>query len=146
MNETMKNLTGFPVQVKVPIDKDEMGGNSHVKNIYYVRYFERARIQYLQKIGLHDLKTEKGIGEIIAKSICNYRKPLVYPDQIIVGAKVKSMGKSSFVMEYIIVSEKIGVSATGEEVIVIYDYNHSRKAELPLVIEEAIEKIESNFD
>ena len=52
------------------------------------------------------------------------------------------MGKSSFVAEYIIVSEKLGVAATGEEVIVIFDYNNSKKTELPLVIKEAIDKIE----
>jgi len=137
------DLTDFPVRVKIPISEGEMGTSGHVKNIYYVRYFERARIQYLLMIGINDLQTKTGIGVILAQTICKYLKPLAYPDQIIVGAKVKSMGKSSFVMEYIIVSEKIGVSATGEEVIVIYDYNDSKKAELPLVIKAAIEKIDS---
>lgn len=136
------DLTDFPVQVKMPIAEGEMGASGHVKNIYYVRYFECARIQYLHMIGLNDLKSKTGIGTILAQTVCKYLKPLAYPDQIIVGAKVKSIGKSSFVMEYIIVSEKIGVSASGEEVIVIYDYNNSKKAELPLVIKEAIEKID----
>lgn len=138
----MPDLVDYPIQVKMPIAIGEMGGYSHVKNIYYVRYFECARIQYLQEIGLNDLKSKTGIGEIVAQTTCKYLKSLTYPDQIIVGAKVKSMGKSSFVMEYIIVSEKIGVSTTGEEVIVIYDYNNLEKAELPLVTKEAIEKIE----
>lgn len=139
----MKNLTDFPVQVKIPIARDEMGGYSHVKNVVYVRYFECVRIKYLKEIGLNDLKSKTGMYIILAQTICNYLKPLAYPDQITVGAKVKSMGKSSFVMEYIIVSEKIGVAATGEEVIVLYDYNNSKKAELPRVIKEAIEKIEA---
>lgn len=136
------DLTDFPVQVKMPIKEGEMGPSGHVKNIYYVRYFESARNQYLQEIGLYDLMSKTGIGTILAQTVCKYLKPLAYPDQIIVGAKVKSMGKSSFVMEYIIVSEKMGVSATGEEVIVIYDYNILKKSELPGVIKEAIEKIE----
>ena len=139
----MKNLTDFPVQVKIPIAREEMGNFSHVKNIFYVRYFECVRIEYLKEIGLNDLKCKTGIYVIVAQTICNYLKPLVYPDQITVGAKVKSMGKSSFVLEYIIESEKIGVAATGEEVIVLYDYNNSKKAELPKVIKEAIEKIEA---
>ena len=45
-------------------------------------------------------------------------------------------------MEHIIVSEKVGVAATGEGVIVIYDYNNSEKAELPLVIKKAIDQTE----
>jgi len=142
MGEAEKTLTNYPIQVKISINEEEMGGNSHVKNIYYVRYFESARVHYLQTIGLHELKSKTRIGEILAQSICNYRKPLVYPDQITVGAKVKSVGRSSLVMEYIIVSDKIGVAATGEEIIVIYDYHHSRKTELPLIIRETIEKLE----
>jgi len=136
------DLTSFPVQVKLPITEGEMGTSGHVKNIYYVRYFECVREQYLHMIGIKDLMSRTGIGTILAQSVCNYLKPLAYPDQITVGAKVKSIGKSSFVLEYIIVSEKIGVSASGEEVIVIYDYNNSKKAELPLGIKEAIEKID----
>ena len=136
------DLTDFPAQVEMPISEDEMGDSGHVKNIYYVRYFERARLQYLQMLGHNDMKSKTGIGIILAQTICKYLKPLAYPDQIIVGAKVKSMGTSSFVMEYIIVSEKLGVAAIGEEVIVIYDYNNSKKTEIPLVIKAAIEKIE----
>lgn len=136
------DLTGFPVQVKIPITEGEMGTSGHVKNIYYIRYFECAREQYLHKIGLYDLKSNSDIGTILAQSVCKYLKPLAYPDQITVGAKVKSIGKSSFVLEYLIVSEKIGVSASGEEVVVIYDYNSSKKTELPLGIKEAIEKFD----
>ena len=136
------DLKDFSIQVKIPISESEMGSFDHVKNIYYVQYFECARNQYVQMIGLDDLLSKTRIGTILAQTVCKYLKPLAYPDQIIVGAKVKSMGKSSFVLEYIIVSEKLGVAATGEEVIVIFDYNNSKKTELPLVIKEAINKIE----
>lgn len=134
------DLKDFPIQVKILISEREMGAFGHVKNIYYVQYFECARNQYVQMIGLDDLLAKQGIGTILAQTICKYLKPLAYPDQIIVGAKVKSMGKSSFVMEYVIVSEKLGVAATGEEVIVIFDYNNLKKTELPLVIIEAINR------
>ncbi len=139
----MLNLTDFPVHVKIPLAWGEMDAFGHINNIYYLRYFESARIQYFQEIGMNDLKSETGIGPILAQTICKYLKPLTYPDQIIVGARVKSIGQSSFVMEYIIVSEKMGVSAAGEGVIVVYDYHHSKKAELPLLTKEAIEKIEN---
>ncbi|HBV87953.1 MAG TPA: acyl-CoA thioesterase [Desulfosporosinus sp.] len=135
-------LTDYPVQVSRSIAESEMGDAGHVKNTYFVRYFECARIQYLQRIGLNVLMTKTGIGVIVAQTICKYLKPLVYPDHITVGAKVKSTGKSSFVLEYSIVSVKNGLSATGEEVIVIYDYNNAKKTYLPLVIKEEIERIE----
>lgn len=140
------DLREFPVQVTISIAENEMAASGHVKNIYYVRYFESARLQYLQSIGFDVLKVKTGIGVLVAQTICKYLKPLAFPDQIVVGAKVKSMGKSSFVLEYIIVSEKMGVSTTGEEVIVIYDYNSLHKTEIPLVIKDAIERIGKNTE
>ena len=138
----MLELKDFPVQVKISLAWGEMDSYGHINNIYYLRYFETARIQYFQETGLIDSKAKTGLGPILAQTTCKYHKPLTYPDQIVVGSKVKSMSKSSFVMEHLIVSEKLGVVASGEGVIVMYDYNTSQKAELPLDIRAAIEKIE----
>ena len=138
----MLELADFPVQVKISVAWGEMDAYGHINNIYYLRYFETARIQYFIENGLDELKSETGIGPILAQTTCKYHKPLKYPDQLVVGAKVKSMSKSSFVMEYLIVSEKVGVAASGEGVMVMYDYNTSQKAELPLVIKAAIEETE----
>ena len=138
----MSELNEFPIHVKIPIAWGEMDAFGHVNNIYYLRYFEAARIEYFQKIGIFEMKYKRGIGPVLAQSTCKYHRPLTYPDQLVIGAKIKSMSKSSFVMEYIIVSEKLGVAATGEGVIVIFDYNNSKKAELPLATKEAIEMIE----
>jgi acyl-CoA thioester hydrolase len=138
----MLELTDFPVHVKISLAWGEMDAYGHINNINYLRYFETARIQYFLENRLIDLKSETGLGTILAQTTCKYHKPLTFPDQIVVGAKVKSMSKSSFVMEYLIVSEKVGVAASGEGVIVMYDYNASQKAELPLVIKAAIEEIE----
>ena len=138
----MLELKDFPVHVKISIAWGEMDSYGHVNNINYLRYFETARIQYFQDNGLMNLKTETGLGPILAQTTCKYHKPLSYPDQIIAGTRVKSMSKSSFVMEHIIVSEKLGVVATGEAVIVMYDYNNSQKAELPMAVKAAIVETE----
>ncbi|WP_407313029.1 acyl-CoA thioesterase [Desulfosporosinus sp. SB140] len=138
----MAELIDFPVQVIIPIAWGEMDSYGHLNNIYYLRYFETARIQYFREIGLVDIKLETGLGPILAQSTCKYHKPLQYPDQVIVGAKIKSMSKSSFVMEHLIISEKVGVAASGEGVIVMYDYNASQKAEIPPAIRKQIEEFE----
>ncbi|KLU65430.1 putative esterase [Desulfosporosinus acididurans] len=138
----MEDLSDFPVRITIPIAWSEMDAYGHINNVYYLRYFETARIQYLQEIGLMDMKVETDVGPILAQTTCKYLKPLQYPDQIIVGAKTTSMSKSSFVMEYLIVSEKIGVAASGEGVIVMYDYNASKKAEIPPIIRKRIAELE----
>ncbi|MGC7873031.1 thioesterase family protein [Desulfosporosinus sp. FKB] len=140
----MEDLSDFPVRVTIPIAWSEMDAYGHINNVYYLRYFETARIHYLQEIGLMDMKLETDLGPILAQTTCKYLKPLQYPDQIIVGAKTKSMSKSSFVMEYLIVSEKIGAAAFGEGVIVMYDYNASKKVEIPSEIRQRIEELEKH--
>ncbi|HZK83140.1 MAG TPA: acyl-CoA thioesterase [Desulfosporosinus sp.] len=142
----MLELADFPVKVKMSLAWGEMDAYGHINNIYYLRYFEAARIQYFQETGLMDSKSETGLGPILAQTTCKYHKPLTYPDQIVIGAKVKSISKSSFVMEHLIVSERLGVVASGEGIIVMYDYNTSQKTKLPLVIKAAIEEAEKgNF-
>lgn len=138
----MEELNDFPVQVRIPIAWGEMDAFEHVNNVYYYRYFETARAQYFLEIGLFAMKSATGIGPILAQTSCRYIQPLTYPDQIVVGAKVKSIGNSSFVMEYLIVSDKVGVAASGEGVLVVYDFNKSAKTEVPSTIREAIRKIE----
>ncbi|MDQ7093664.1 thioesterase family protein [Desulfosporosinus sp. PR] len=138
----MAELADFPVQVTIPIAWGEMDSFGHLNNVYYIRYFETARIQYFREIGLLDLKLETNLGPILAQTICKYHKPLQFPDEVRVGAKIKSMSKSSFVMEHLIVSETAGVAASGEGVIVMYDYHASRKAEIPSVLRKRIEEFE----
>ena len=138
----MAELRDFPVRVKIAIAWGEMDAYGHLNNIYYLRYFETARIQYFLEMGLVDMKLETGLGPILAQTTCKYHKPLQYPDQVIACARIKSMGKSSFVMEYLIVSEKVGIAASGEGVIVMYNYNASQKAEIPASIRKQIEEFE----
>ncbi len=45
-------------------------------------------------------------------------------------------------MEYLVVSDKVGVAAIGEGVLVMYDYNQSKKTGVPLTLKNAMLKIE----
>lgn len=144
---SMTDLNDYPVTITIPVSWGEMDSFGHVNNIIYFRYFESARIKYFEEIALIDHMKETGVGPIMAKTSCDFKKPLQYPDTIVAGARVKSLGKSSFVMEYIVVSEKSGVAAKGEGVLVIFDYNKSIKVEMPDSIKESIMSLEGkNFE
>lgn len=138
----MKNINEFPVQVRFPIAWGEMDAFYHVNNVNYYRYFENARIKYFDEIGLFEMKIKTGIAPVLAETKCRYLQPLTYPDNLVVGARVKSVGQTSFIMEYLIVSEKIGVAAAGEGVLVMYDFNISQKISVPAEIKTAIKKLE----
>lgn len=138
----MKNISEFPVQVRFPVAWGEMDAFYHVNNVSYLHYFQNALVKYFDEIGIFELKMKTGIAPVMAESKCKYIQSLTYPDNLVVGAKVQSVGQTSIIIEYLIVSERVGVAAAGEAVIVMYDFNTSQKANVPEEIKSAIEKLE----
>ena len=141
----MKSISEFPVQVRFPIAWGEMDAFYHVNNVNYYRYFENARAKYFDEIGFFERQVKTGIAPVLAETNCKYLQSLTYPDNLVVGARVKSVGQTSFIMEYIIVSEKLGVAAVGEGVLVMYDFNTSQKIDVPDEIKTAIKKLEKRL-
>jgi len=135
-------LTDYPVVVTVPVAWGEMDSLGHVNNIVYFRYFESARIVYLEKSGLIEVMRLSGVGPILARTSATYRKPVRYPDTLSVGARVATIGTTSFLMEYLVVSETLGTAATGDAVIVTYDYAKGAKAPVPDEVVKAVEALE----
>ena len=115
-----------------------MDSFGHVNNIYYLRYFETARIHFFEKIGLMQYLKERGIGPILAETSCRFRKPIFYPDTLTVGARIKSIAKTSFIMEYSVISDASGLAASGDARLVIYDYKSSKKTDIPDQIKEKL--------
>jgi acyl-CoA thioester hydrolase len=135
----MKELKDFPVIVKFPIAWGDMDSFGHVNNIRFFKYFESARIKYFEEIGLVDVMHLTKTGPILASTSCKFIKPIIYPDTILIGTKITApLDDHKFSMDYIIESEKNGVVAVGEAIIVILDYKTSQKVSLPLKVMEKI--------
>ncbi|MCK4924211.1 MAG: acyl-CoA thioesterase [Spirochaetes bacterium] len=134
----MSTLHDFPIQVRIPVAWGEMDSFGHLNNIYYFRYFETTRIHFFQEIGLLQYKRERGIGPILAETSCRFRKPVFYPDTLTIGARVKSIGKTSFIMEFRVMSDAAGLAAAGEARMVLYDYNASKKTDIPAQIKTSL--------
>ena len=127
-----KLLEGYPVVIEIPVAWGEMDAFQHVNNVAYFRYFESARILYSEKLGLHQLREQTGIGPILGSASCRYKLPLTYPDTISVGAKVTEMAEDRFTMKYVIVSHKHQkIAAEGDGVVVMYNYNEGKKTAIP---------------
>jgi acyl-CoA thioester hydrolase len=95
-------------------------------------YFESASIVYSEKLGLHMLKEQTGIGTMLGSTSCRYKLPLTYPDMISLGAKITGMEEDRFTMKYIVVSHKHQrIAAEGDGVIVMYNYTEGKKTAIP---------------
>ncbi len=137
MNEPSEGR--FPVTIEAPVAWGEMDALGHVNNAVYFRWFESARIAYLDRIGfLGDV-----VGPILARTECRFRRPLHWPETVRIGARTLAVGPDRFTMEYRIVAVSTGeVAAEGTGEVVSYDYETGRKAPLPEAVRIAIEQLE----
>ncbi len=137
-------LPELPVIVRFPIHWGEMDSFGHVNNVTYFRYFETARIAYFDAIGYRESMDKTGIGPILASTSCRFRRPLTYPDDLVVGAGVSEVGDDHFTMQYAVWSTRLGtVAARGEGSLVNYDYTAGEKTSLSDTIRQAIASLET---
>lgn len=116
----------WPVEVRFR-DLDALG---HVNNAVFLTYLESARIAYwLELSGRTGLA---GMDMILARVEIDYRSQAGYRDQLEVGVRVASVGRSSVTMEFRIVErETQRLVAESRNVLVFYDYAANRSLPIP---------------
>jgi acyl-CoA thioester hydrolase len=136
-------LSAYRLTISIPIwwgDQDAFG---HVNNTVYFRWYESARIVYLDRVGLNGPKAGSSLGPILAAITGNYRLPLTYPDTVHVGARVTRIGRASFTMEHLAYSERHAcVAGDGTSTLVLFDYAANRAHPVPDSIRQSIESLE----
>src|ERR1700685_4134364 len=114
-------LAGFPVIVQQNVVWGEMDAYQHVNNVVYFRYFENARLEYIRRLDWFALEKATGIGPILASTQARFRRPLAYPDTILIGARLLALDADRFHLEHKIVSAVLGdVVTEGQGTIVTY--------------------------
>ena len=99
---TANDLNQYPTFVEQNIQWGEMDAFQHVNNSVYFKYFENARIKFMEKLDMHNVVEGEKIGPILAKVEANFRIPLTYPGTIKTYFRVKSIGNTSFVVEHVV--------------------------------------------
>ena len=136
-------LEGYPVVVELPVFWGDMDYFRHVNNIVFFRYFESARIEYLERIGFREISDDNPRGPILHSTHARFRRPLAWPDTVRVGARVTELAEDRFTMEYRLVSVKSGeLAAEGGGTLVSFDYAAERKVPLPDPVRDAIRALE----
>jgi acyl-CoA thioester hydrolase len=136
-------LTGFPIVVEHTVAWGDMDAYQHVNNVVYFRYFENARIPWLDRIGWIRLREEQGLGPIIASTSARYRRPVTYPDRLLIGVRAIDVQFDRVTIEYRILSTKLNaLAADGQAVVVSYDYRAAAKCAIPASVEAAIRALQ----
>ena len=96
----------FKHKVKVYYEDTDSGGVVYYSN--YLKFLERARTEALVSLGFSNKKIKDKFGLLIIVKSCNinYKKPAFLEDELSVRSFVKSITKTSFVMNQFISRKK----------------------------------------
>ncbi len=104
----------------------------HLNNVVFLRYFESARIAYLNAaLDQHDPVTrDGGFGFIFASCHIDYRSPGHFDEEVAIRVRPAEIGTKSLKLEF---DMRVGdrLLAEGYGVLVGYDYESERSAALP---------------
>ena len=114
-------------------DTDAMG---HVNNAKYLTYCEMARIRYWSDVTGEPVAAghEGAESLILAEARITYRAPVFHTEVVTVETRATHIGRSSFTLEHRLTACPAGGSprlvATSDSVMVRYDYEAGRSADL----------------
>ena len=140
MNES---LAKFPVVIEIPVQWGDMDAYEHLNNTVVFRFFESARIAFLEQCNFIRAYNELKIGAILHSTACRFRRPLYYPDTVRIGARVTQIQSDRIEMEYVVFStSQDAVAAEGTATVVSFDYGERVKTMLPEMVVAGLAALE----
>lgn len=116
-------------------DIDAMG---HVNNAVFFTYFEEGRKAFLEEVlGIHE---PSEYPFILAHVHCDYVKPIRLGDSLCIHVRIGVVGSRKFSFKYKITvrNQASKIYATGESVMVLFDYEQNKSVPIPADILEKI--------
>ncbi|WP_166420492.1 thioesterase family protein [Pseudoalteromonas sp. Z1A8] len=118
-----------PIHTDITVAWADMDALQHVNNVVYLRYFEIARIDFLNKINLFDTISLNGVGPVISENNIRYKRPVTFPDTLTVGVTITDIKTDRFTMNYTVYSHvQKAITTTGTSKVVMFDFTTGQKA------------------
>ena len=129
-----------PIEVRYG-DLDPQG---HLNNSKYLTFFETGRINYFTHLGLFTPgQSFMDINVIMAEARVTFLAAVQFGTPIKVGVRTSKMGNKSMTVDQNIVHAETGeVLASGEVILVAYDYHAQKSVPIPDVMREKISEFE----
>ena len=124
-------LAQHSISTDIQVAWGEMDALQHVNNSVYFKYFETARLDLINQINLlDDLKTT-GVGPVLSETNARFKRPVTFPDSIVVGVKISDINEDRFVMHYTVFSKaQQAVTTIGWAKVVMFNFKTGKKAKL----------------
>jgi acyl-CoA thioester hydrolase len=136
-------MDGFNFTIPYAVRVVDVNYGGHVANSAVLNFFQDARIAYLQALGGYsELNIGNQCGIILPEAHVRYLAEMFLGDELVIGARVKDVSRSSFKMVYRI--ERDGqVTAEGETVLVCFDYQERKPRRLDVQLRERMAAFEA---
>ena len=136
-------MTTFNFYYPIQIRYGDLDPQWHLNNAHTVILIEQARTSYLVKLGLWDGVDFDRLGLIVADVHVSYKAPVTLLQQVQVGVRVARIGTKSLVMEYVLEDiDTKQILATGETIMVAFDYPTNQSIPVPADWREKIHRFE----
>lgn len=130
---------GFETQLSIRLDWSEMDLFGHINNVAYFKYVQAARVNYLELVGINTADPDNKLSFAVAASSCQFKKPLYFPETIVVKTKTDWIKNTSLQLNHVIVNERGETAAEATDVIVLFDYASHTKTNIPEPVRKKLE-------
>ena len=132
-----------PVHTEITVAWGELDALQHVNTVVYFKYFETARIDFFSQVNLlGDLKITQ-VGPVLSDNHARYKRPVTFPDTLLVGVKISDIKADRFMMNYTVFSKAQGaVTTLGSSQVVMFNFKTGKKATLTPELLDALRTYE----
>ena len=129
----------YPIQIRY----GDLDPQWHLNNAHTVILFEQARTAYLVELELWNGKDFNQLGLIVADIHISYKAPVTLLQKVQIGVRTARIGTKSMVLEYLLEdADTRQVLATGETIMVAFDYPTNQSIVVPDDWREKIHRFE----
>ena len=129
-------------RVQVNVRWGDMDALGHVNNTRFFQYFEHVRVTWLRAVMGSDWKAT-GAGPVLAHTSCDFKRPVVYPADLVIDLYSTPPGRSSVETYYEarLPNDDAPLCAVGRATVVWVDFATGGPTPLPDGFREAIDAL-----
>ena len=137
-------MSDFRFYHPIEVRYSDLDAQGHLNNAKYVTYFETARVQYFIHLGMFsEDQSFMDLSEVVAEVRVTFLASVLFGMPVKVGVHISKLGNKSMTVEQNIVHAENGkVLATGQTILVAFDYHTNKTIPIPAVWREKISKFE----
>lgn len=130
------------------IQKEDINYGGHVGNERALLFFQMARMNFFESLGLSEMNLGEGAGVIQKNGFVEYNKQLFLDEKIFIKIIDIEFSKTSFNIKYEIYNDKEEKVINGSTLLVCFDYSTHRIKKIPESFKEKALKIieETNYE